>query len=147
MAKQFKFDVEKYNFEDLGNLVNYIKKVWIKYLRLENKMTEDSWMRWTLNDLYFQGVNFTKSNNEQICVKFLIHDWNSPYEQEMLIPMEAFTNFKKFEEKKLEEYRILKEAEAEKARKKEERRLKREAKKKEEAEREELLRLKEKYEN
>lgn len=147
MDKQFKFDAEKYNFEDLGNLVNYIKKVWIKYLRLENKITEDSFMKWNLKDLYFQGVNFTKSNNEQICVNFLIHDWNSPYEEEILIPMEAFTNFKEFEKKELEEYRILKEAEAEKARKKEERRLKREAKKKEEAEREELLQLKEKYEN
>lgn len=154
-TKKFKFDITKYNFADLAELLNYVEKIWVKELKLENQVYDCDW---DLSDLYFQGIDFSKSNENYVCVKFLIHDWNSPYEKDMDISVKALTDWESYKKEIIEEVSLEKEREAEKLRKKEEERLKREAKKKEKEEKEaaenlerteraELARLKEKYEN
>lgn len=95
-----KFDITKYNFADLAKLTDFVEKVWEKKLKLENQMDEGNW---DLDYLYFQGIDFSRSNESGITVKFLAHDWNSPSEMTMTIPVEALVDWDSYKEKQLQE--------------------------------------------
>lgn len=92
------FDITKYNFADLAKLTKFVEKVWEKQLKLENQLEEDEW---DLDLLYFQGIDFGRSNKSGITVKFLAHDWNSPTEMSMTIPVEALVDWNSYEKKQL----------------------------------------------
>lgn len=94
--KKFKFDTTKYNFTELAELLKLVEKTWVKQLKFENQVNKEK--IWDLNYLYFQGIDFSKSNDAEICVKFLVHDWNSPYEMTKSIPVEAITNWEGYKE-------------------------------------------------
>ena len=94
------FDITKYNFADLAKLTGLVEKVWEKQLKLENQMDIGNW---DLNYLYFQGIDFGHSDESGITVKFLAHDWNSPYEMTMTIPVEALVDWDSYKEKQLQE--------------------------------------------
>ena len=97
--KKFKFDISKYNFKELAEFINFAETIWKKQLKLETKCNVETW---DLNYLYFQGVDFSKSDENKICVKFIIHDWNSPYETDIDIPIEAFVDWNTYETKFIE---------------------------------------------
>ena len=95
-----KFDIAKYNFADLAKLSALVEKTWEKQLKLENETEEADW---DLDCLYFQGIDFANSDETGITIKFLAHDWNSPYEETMTIPVEALVDWKSYKEKQLQE--------------------------------------------
>ena len=93
-------DLTKYNFADLAKLSALVEKTWEKQLKLENKIEEAGW---DLDELYFQGIDFANSDETGITVKFLAHDWNSPYEETMTIPVEALVDWDSYKQKQLQE--------------------------------------------
>ena len=95
-----KFDITKYNFADLAKLSALVEKTWEKQLKLENEIKKANW---DLNYLYFQGIDFANSDETGITVKFLAHDWNSPYKMSMTIPVEALVDWNSYEKKQLQE--------------------------------------------